>query len=358
MAEIFTNFVAGAVEDDPLSNIDFDQDAGEPEIVKLTAHTAASDEATIERGAQSTTGREHAAGILWSTAITKADADKWPVRVLTTTGDIIYASAANTPARLAGAAGVLHGAVGAAPSYSTIVAGDIASNAVTTAKILDSNVTTAKIADSNVTLDKMADNSVDTAELVDSAVETAKINDDAVTVAKIGGGAKGELISNSAASVAAWLAAGTDNEVLVHSDAESTGLKWGPDVQTWSSPVAAGITTTSGTTLAFYIQIGQRVDCWFFFALGASSAITAAIDLTLPVTAGSASYIHGTGRIVDASTGDDFPIHVHGTSTTVARLSLMNAAATYVLLGEFASNLPFTWTTSDTIAAHFSYRTA
>jgi hypothetical protein len=198
-------------------------------------------------------------------------------------------------------------------------------------------------------LAKMADNSVGTAELVD----------DGVTIAKIGGAAaKGDLLTNTAANAAAWLTAGSDNEVLVALASEATGLKWGPDVQTWSNPVAAGITTTSGTTLAFYIQIGQLVHCWFFFALGASSAITAAIDLTLPVTAGSASYVHGNGRIVDASTGDDFPIHVHGTSTTVARLSLMNAAATYVLLGEFASNLPFVWTTSDTIACHIMYRTA
>ena len=53
----------------------------------------------------------------------------------------------------------------------TIVAADIASDAVTTAKILDANVTTAKLAD--------------------SAVTTAKINNAAVTAAKLDGAQTG-----------------------------------------------------------------------------------------------------------------------------------------------------------------------
>ena len=63
----------------------------------------------------------------------------------------------------------------------TIVAADIASDAVTTAKILDANVTTAKIADSAVT----------TAKVNDSAVTTAKINNAAVTAAKLDGAQTG-----------------------------------------------------------------------------------------------------------------------------------------------------------------------
>lgn len=54
----------------------------------------------------------------------------------------------------------------------TIVAADIASDAVTTAKILDANVTTAKLAD--------------------SAVTTAKINNAAVTAAKLNGAQTGD----------------------------------------------------------------------------------------------------------------------------------------------------------------------
>jgi len=61
----------------------------------------------------------------------------------------------------------------------TIVAGDLASNSVTTVKITDANVTTAKIADSNVT----------TAKIADANVTTAKIADNAVTLAKLSSGA-------------------------------------------------------------------------------------------------------------------------------------------------------------------------
>jgi hypothetical protein len=63
----------------------------------------------------------------------------------------------------------------------SIVAADIASDAVTTVKILDANVTTAKIADSAVT----------TAKVNDSAVTTAKINNAAVTAAKLDGAQTG-----------------------------------------------------------------------------------------------------------------------------------------------------------------------
>ena len=64
----------------------------------------------------------------------------------------------------------------------SIVAADIASDAVTTAKILDANVTTAKLADSAVT----------TAKVNDSAVTTAKINNAAVTAAKLNGAQTGD----------------------------------------------------------------------------------------------------------------------------------------------------------------------
>ena len=63
----------------------------------------------------------------------------------------------------------------------TIVAGDIASNAVITAKILNANVTTAKIDDEAVTAAKLAD----------SAVITAKINNAAITAAKLNGAQTG-----------------------------------------------------------------------------------------------------------------------------------------------------------------------
>lgn len=65
----------------------------------------------------------------WASALTSP---------LTTTGDIIYSSDnSGTPARLAGAAGVLHGAASGAPSWSTIVDADVnASAAIAGSKIV------------------------------------------------------------------------------------------------------------------------------------------------------------------------------------------------------------------------------
>ena len=73
----------------------------------------------------------------------------------------------------------------------SIVAADIASDAVTTVKILDANVTTAKILDANVTTAKLADSAVTTAKVNDSAVTTAKINNAAITAAKLDGAQTG-----------------------------------------------------------------------------------------------------------------------------------------------------------------------
>lgn len=65
-------------------------------------------------------------------------------------------------------------------SYGTVAAGDIASNAVTTAKIKDANVTTAKIADANVTTAKIADGNVTNAKIA-AGVSSDKISIDADT---------------------------------------------------------------------------------------------------------------------------------------------------------------------------------
>ncbi|MDZ4843936.1 MAG: hypothetical protein SH857_00150, partial [Chitinophagales bacterium] len=71
----------------------------------------------------------------------------------------------------------------------TIVASDIATDAVTTAKILDLNVTTSKLAHASVTTAKIADANVTDTKIATDAVTTAKIQNSAVTTAKINDGA-------------------------------------------------------------------------------------------------------------------------------------------------------------------------
>lgn len=59
---------------------------------------------------------------------------------------------------------------------ATIVAGDIAADAVTTAKILDDNVTNAKIAPAAVTATELAANAITTPKILDGAVTEDKLD--------------------------------------------------------------------------------------------------------------------------------------------------------------------------------------
>ena len=81
----------------------------------------------------------------------------------------------------------------------TIVADDLATNAITTIKITDSNVTTAKIADLNVT--------------------TGKLADDAVTLAKMASGTDGNIISYDASGNPVAVATGNAGQLLTSAGA-------------------------------------------------------------------------------------------------------------------------------------------
>lgn len=68
--------------------LDPDRLAGAPEIVYVTAHTAASGTATISRGAEGTTARAHLIGTKWVHAATKTDLENFGITpsILTATG--------------------------------------------------------------------------------------------------------------------------------------------------------------------------------------------------------------------------------------------------------------------------------
>lgn len=94
-SDAFASLPAVAAPDVIHIVIDPGRSAGEPEIVTITAHTAASTSITVTRGAQSSTARSHSLGIGWSHAWTKADADLMPHRVLTTKGDLVVGTGSN-----------------------------------------------------------------------------------------------------------------------------------------------------------------------------------------------------------------------------------------------------------------------
>jgi hypothetical protein len=305
VAEIYTNFRSGTITDNPLvlgattinsaafaslpvvTTPDFlyivldpDGSAGTPEIVKVTAHTAAATSATVVRGQQTSYGgsvaRQHATGTVWRHALTAQDLQDLPHRLMTVTGDIVYASAANTPARLAiGATDRVLKVSGGVPAWGQVNASGLASDAVTTAKILDGNVTTAKIAD--------------------AAVTTAKLE----------------------ASVQATL---TEVEAA-----------W----TTWTPTLTQDTTVTKTVTLARYVQVGKTVHFVCVLAVTGTGSAGDEITITLPVTAAwSGSSIPGSGYLYDDSIG----VNHHGnpflkSTTTVGLHPAQGSAVGLGLLG-------------------------
>lgn len=201
MATVYDNIKAGTITDNPLSSgattinsaafanlpevtgsdilwITLDPDAvnGAPEIVKVTAHTAAATSVTVTRAQQSTTARAHPVNSVWKHAVTKTDLDAFLTVV--TTADITDANV--TTAKLAADA-----VTGAQIADDQIDSEHYVAGSIDAEHLASDSVTTAKIADANVTLAKMAANSVDSDQYVDGSIDTAHLADEAVTLAKI-----------------------------------------------------------------------------------------------------------------------------------------------------------------------------
>jgi hypothetical protein len=121
----------------------------------------------------------------------------------------------------------------------------------------------------------------------------------------------------------------------------------------WSSPVAGGLTTTSGTLNCRYAELGPVTLCQFHFVFGASSAVTGDITLNLPVAA--ALKFAGTGTLLDSGT-NRYGAIVEYSSVSIAVLRPLNVAATYATFGTaMSSTVPFTWAVNDEIIASFWY---
>lgn len=128
MAAIYSAFLSGVVADNPLASgattltatalsgmpvvaapnfmwliLDPNGVNGLPEIVQVTVHTAAAGTCTIVRGQQTSQGgaaaHAHIQNTVWVCAQTPNDFDQLDFRQVTTKGDFLIATAANTLAR-------------------------------------------------------------------------------------------------------------------------------------------------------------------------------------------------------------------------------------------------------------------
>jgi hypothetical protein len=156
----------------------------------------------------------------------------------------------------------------------SIVAADIASDAVTDVKIA-SGVDASKLTTGTLPIARIADAAVTPAKLADSAVTTAKINNAAVTAAKLNGAQTG---SAPIYGCRAW----------VNFDGTTADNIGG----TYSR---AGTTVTVDTTVAHGLKVGH--DVFLDFTSGAAAA--------------------GTFTVVTAPTTTQFTV-THGTSGTTS----------------------------------------
>lgn len=211
MSTLYANHLSGTITDNPLSSgattvnsagfaalpvvsapdtmwlvLDPVGVNGAPEIVKITAHTAAATSVTVTRAQQSTTARSHPTSSAWAVATTADDLNGLPAKVLTTRGDLLV-QGASAVARLAIGSNGLPLVAGATdPSYQQLAAAGIADGAISTAKIVDSAVNSAKIATGAVTQAKLAAGSVGTSQIADGSVTSGKLGF-SITPARVGG---------------------------------------------------------------------------------------------------------------------------------------------------------------------------
>jgi hypothetical protein len=138
----------------------------------------------------------------------------------------------------------------------------------------------------------------------------------------------------------------------------------GTDWTTWS-PSYANLTTTSGTIVARYNQVGDIVTGYWSIVFGASSAMGTSPTISLPVTASSSYYVTtagsfpiGTITCVDSGTAVFVGYAGLNSTTTMAPYTVnAGAAASANRLG-LTSTVPMTWTTSDALLISFQYEAA
>ena len=140
------------------------------------------------------------------------------------------------------------------------------------------------------------------------------------------------------------------------------GTDWIPFDIAWTTytPTLSNVTLGSGYILsAAYTTIAKTVIVQFYFALGATSAITGDVSFSLPINHASSnrSGQAGTCVIVDSSPATRYPGTVLLSGTPgYAFLRVGNASGTYLTQVALTSAIPMTWATADSMSATVIYQ--
>lgn len=175
--------------------------------------------------------------------------------------------------------------------------------------------------------------------------------------------AKGDLLAGTAADTVGRLAVGVDTAYLRPDSTASTGLKWDNDAWTSYTPAVTGFISSvgNGTINAAYKQIGKTVFVRFHFKLGSTTSLaSAAVKIPLPVNAKSNyqdyqflsyGYLEDAGTALYQAAGFMF-------EDNALWLERIGVTGSHLTQQGLSSTTPFTWTTNDTISAHFTYEAA
>ncbi len=169
---------------------------------------------------------------------------------------------------------VLHGNAAGNPAFGSVVAGDIASDAVTTVKILDDNVTYAKMqnAAANTFIARAANSSGDLSEVALSASQLAgRGSTGDIAAITLGGGLSMASAVLSAAS-GGWVLIASS---IINSDVATVTFSSIPNTYTHLILIGRGRDTNTGAALDNYIQFnadtGANYDRQYFFGSGSTT---------------------------------------------------------------------------------------
>ena len=164
----------------------------------------------------------------------------------------------------------------------------------------------------------------------------------------------------------AWTTPGTATagEVLTaafwNANVRDNSLELAPTGAAWTTWSPSYTNLAGGTTnVARYIQIGKFVACEWKYTL-ASAGVSGQVKLTLPVTASSfLTAGQRLGAVLLNSQGVDvWDGRLQYSDTTSVIISRLVVDGTAIKLRDLSSTQPFTWKSTDTMIAQWTYEAA
>ena len=124
------------------------------------------------------------------------------------------------------------------------------------------------------------------------------------------------------------------------------------------TPTLTNLTLGNGTLSFRFGRVNKFIHVIGRVTFGSTTSITGSVTATLPVTATfDITQSVGLSRCSDA-TGDTNQGRVSLSSSTICTPNVDSVSGARIITQGFSATVPFTWTTSDSIAVAFYYEAA